>query len=281
LLQKVQNVLDGVGQSVRWRVEVSPELELLADPDQIFRVFLNLARNAVEAMAEGGGVLTIAAEPGPETLAIDVADTGPGIPERVRARLFEPFAGSAKPGGNGLGLAICRELMRAHGGEIELLETSPAGTTFRLLLPARTVLRASAARRPAMSAEAVVRLVLPLLLLLAGCGIQGPGLAGYPGLQWKVISFYDRWAMEKAATCPQPRMQAVTRAEVVEETAERVVMNIRYHWIDEGQIDTDDGFGVMPALQRCDDWGERTFTFVKRTDGSLDVVAMTGPQRDR
>jgi signal transduction histidine kinase len=65
---------------------------------------------------------------------IEIADDGPGLPERVRADLFRPFAGSMRRGGTGLGLAIARDLMVAHGGTIELVETNEAGTTFRLTL---------------------------------------------------------------------------------------------------------------------------------------------------
>ena len=65
-----------------------------------------------------------------------MSDTGPGLPARARENLFQPFAGSARPGGTGLGLAIVREIVRFHGGEIELVETSAAGTRFRLTLPA-------------------------------------------------------------------------------------------------------------------------------------------------
>ena len=130
---------------------------------------------------------------------------------------------------------------------------------------------------------AVGRLSLLLLATaLAGCGYQGPPLAGYEGLQFKVISFYEARAFEKDATCTRPRMTPV-RATVVEETPERVIMNVRYHFRDEGQIDFDDDdfppFGGGGVLGRCDDWAERTFTLVKNTGGGLDVVAMTGPQR--
>ncbi|MBM3521827.1 MAG: ATP-binding protein, partial [Alphaproteobacteria bacterium] len=60
---------------------------------------------------------------------------GPGLPRQVRERLFQPFAGTAKPGGSGLGLAIAAELVRAHGGEIAMVDSSTAGTHFRLSLP--------------------------------------------------------------------------------------------------------------------------------------------------
>jgi signal transduction histidine kinase len=292
-VERVRAALAERPEPVRWRVEVDPGLELRADPDQLHRVLLNLARNAYEAMGPAGGELAVVARAGPAGLRLSVADTGPGVPERVRQRLFEPFAGTSKADGSGLGLAICRELMRAQGGEITLRETSPAGTIFELQMPSRALIREAGAATTATSASrsrpmatTARTALLPLLLAggLASCSWQGPGIAGYEGLQFKVRSFYDTHAMEKGATCTQPRMTSVTRAQVVEETPERVVMNIKYHFRDEGQADYDSDdpfppFGGGGFLNRCDDFAERTFTFAKRTDGSLDVVAMTGEQR--
>jgi len=73
----------------------------------------------------------------PGRVVIDVADNGPGIPEQVRARLFQPFATAARAGGSGLGLAIARDLAKAHGGDIELMSTSESGTRFRVAIPDR------------------------------------------------------------------------------------------------------------------------------------------------
>ena len=106
-----------------------------------------------------------------------------------------------------------------------------------------------------MPLETVARLALPLALLLAGCGYQGPAVAGYPGLQNKIQWYYDSNALEQNATCTQPRMRSVTSAQIVDETPETVVMNIRYYWLDEGQLDFDRGGlpvrgAVLPALQR-------------------------------
>ena len=64
-----------------------------------------------------------------------MADNGPGLPDKARERLFQPFAGSVRRGGTGLGLVIARDILRAHRGDITLLETGPDGTTFRLDLP--------------------------------------------------------------------------------------------------------------------------------------------------
>jgi signal transduction histidine kinase len=114
--------------------EVPEDLEVRADRDQIFRVLLNLGRNAVEAM-NGGGHLAIAATAADHVTRVTVRDDGPGLPAKAREHLFEAFAGGARPGGTGLGLAIARELVNAHGGELVLVATGSAGTTFALTLP--------------------------------------------------------------------------------------------------------------------------------------------------
>jgi signal transduction histidine kinase len=130
----VQHVeLSGKGHVV-WHNYVPADLEVEADREQLFRALLNLSRNAVDALVEGGEV-TIAAAREDGWLLIDVADTGSGLPERARAHLFEPFSGSAKSGGVGLGLAISRELVRGHGGDLELIKSDANGTTFRVILP--------------------------------------------------------------------------------------------------------------------------------------------------
>jgi signal transduction histidine kinase len=111
---------------------VAPELELVADREQIFRVLSNLGKNAVEA---GATRVRFEAHGTPAAVEIDVTDNGPGLPPRARDRLFQPFAASARPGGTGLGLAIARDLVRAHGGDIRLVTSTGEGTVFRLTLP--------------------------------------------------------------------------------------------------------------------------------------------------
>ena len=109
---------------------VPPEVEVLADRDQLFRVLLNLLRNGFEA---GARRVVVSAAKG-ETVTITLADDGPGLPPKVREALFSPFA-SGRRGGTGLGLAIARDVMRTHGGDIALESTGPEGTVFRLTLP--------------------------------------------------------------------------------------------------------------------------------------------------
>ncbi|HZD26701.1 MAG TPA: HAMP domain-containing sensor histidine kinase [Alphaproteobacteria bacterium] len=118
-----------------WTNDIPPGLTLEADREQMFRVLLNLGRNAVQAMPEGGEVRVSAEDAADEGIAIEVADTGPGLPAKAREHLFEPFTGSARRGGTGLGLTIARELVEGHGGRLLLARSDAAGTTFRIELP--------------------------------------------------------------------------------------------------------------------------------------------------
>ena len=144
LVDEVAGVLGLSGHpSISFENRVPEKLEIDADPDQLFRVLVNLCRNAVQAL-EGGDpdpsvVRRLAASASREdgAVTIEIADTGPGVPERARAHLFRAFQGSVRPGGTGLGLAIAAELVRAHGGSIALLETERPGATFRITIPDR------------------------------------------------------------------------------------------------------------------------------------------------
>lgn len=126
---------------------VPPDALVDADREQLSRVLTNLLRNAIQAIegADDGtgeaqdGHVTISAWREGSVLTIEVRDDGPGIPERVRPKLFEAFQSAAKPGGVGLGLAISAELIRAHGGEISLAGTGPGGTVFHVVVPDRVL----------------------------------------------------------------------------------------------------------------------------------------------
>jgi signal transduction histidine kinase len=117
--------------------DVPQTLMVDADRDQLFRILTNLLRNAVQALEEHGGATTLRAWREGARTTIEVQDTGPGVPEKSRKHLFEPFQSAGRPGGTGLGLAIAAELVRAHGGTIELASTGPQGSVFRLSIPDR------------------------------------------------------------------------------------------------------------------------------------------------
>jgi signal transduction histidine kinase len=133
LVEEVAKVLEpNTEDGARLRNNLPPTLMVDADRDQLFRVVLNVARNAIEA---GARQVVVGAQSDIGALVIEIADDGPGLPPKARDNLFRPFAGSARPGGTGLGLAIAREIMRAHGGDITLCDSSAKGTAFCLRLP--------------------------------------------------------------------------------------------------------------------------------------------------
>ena len=124
-------------QGVRVRLHLDPSVAwVVVDKVQIQQVLFNLVRNAVEAMAEGDRrELVIATAHSGKTMAeISVADSGPGLSAKVRARLFQPFV-TTKAGGMGVGLSICRSIVEAHGGQMSAHDNPGGGTVFRFTVP--------------------------------------------------------------------------------------------------------------------------------------------------
>jgi signal transduction histidine kinase len=128
------SVLTSDSDEIVWRADFSSEVEVFADREHLYRILMNICRNAAEAISDQGQII-ISAEKHEAGIVIRISDTGPGIPARAQEHLFEPFAGSVKTGGTGLGLSIAKELVIAHGGEITVEKTGPSGTCFRLNLP--------------------------------------------------------------------------------------------------------------------------------------------------
>ncbi len=120
----------------------SPVPVAVFDPGQLRQAILNMIINSKEAMLDGGRIV-ITTNGSPQDLLISVSDTGPGIPTQMRNRIFEPFF-STKPDGTGLGLSLTQEIIQGHGGEIEVEENMPSGTTIRVRLPAMPQTRAIA-----------------------------------------------------------------------------------------------------------------------------------------
>ncbi|WP_299077776.1 ATP-binding protein [uncultured Ruegeria sp.] len=117
--------------------DVPNDLIARADPEQLFRVIMNLVRNARQALVASGkpGQITIAGREFEDSWCLEIRDTGPGLPPKARENLFTPFQGGVRKGGSGLGLAISQELVRGHGGDLVLKDTGPEGTTFEIRLP--------------------------------------------------------------------------------------------------------------------------------------------------
>jgi signal transduction histidine kinase len=127
--------------SITWINAIERGLSVDADPEHLFRVLLNLVRNAAQALegrpdAASQQIRVTGRREGTVAI-IEVSDTGPGVPLKAREHLFEAFQ-TGRPGGSGLGLAIAAELVRAHDGEIQLVEGT-IGATFRIAIPDRPV----------------------------------------------------------------------------------------------------------------------------------------------
>ena len=143
---RLADVVDDVVESERlatgdyditYGVDVAAGMVVRADSEQLFRVLSNLIRNARQAIVGTGakGEILISASEDEANWSIIVKDSGPGLPAKALDHLFQPFQGGARKGGIGLGLAIAAELVRGHGGHLELLNTDAQGTSFAIRLP--------------------------------------------------------------------------------------------------------------------------------------------------
>ncbi len=122
------------GKPIELSVSVDSKLVARFDEGRLARAIHNLARNAIEAMAEKGGSLLIFAALDQGELVIRVSDTGPGIPKAIEGKLFQSFVTMGKQGGTGLGLAIVKKIVEEHAGSVSV-RSSEAGATFELRLP--------------------------------------------------------------------------------------------------------------------------------------------------
>jgi signal transduction histidine kinase len=145
LIDEVHEALGlGLEVPVRWIVAVERGLSMEADHDQLFRVLVNVARNAMQALEARGArdpardQIRITGRREGSVVVIEVSDTGPGVSEKARSHMFQAFQASTRSGGSGLGLAIAAELVRAHGGDIRLVPGT-IGATFSITIPDRAV----------------------------------------------------------------------------------------------------------------------------------------------
>lgn len=134
LLQDVASLIHGRSERQNVRVDLKSEpIKLTADREQLRQVLVNLALNALDAMPNGGTLRITIGTTG-TTIEIEVSDTGTGINPALLPRLFEPFV-SGKETGLGLGLAISRRIVEAHGGTLTAVNRTDGGARFRITLP--------------------------------------------------------------------------------------------------------------------------------------------------
>ena len=122
------------GRPIELEMDVDTKVVARFDEVRLARAIHNLARNAMEAMADTGGRLTLRAGLEDEELVVRISDTGSGVPPEIEGRLFQSFVTAGKKGGTGLGLAIVKKIVEEHGGHVEV-ESSGEGATFTLRLP--------------------------------------------------------------------------------------------------------------------------------------------------
>ncbi|MEJ6404694.1 sensor histidine kinase [Yoonia sp. 2307UL14-13] len=127
--------------------DIPATMTIRADGEQLFRVLFNLIRNARQAVMATGqpGEIAVRAEENDEAWCLTITDTGPGLPPKAQEHLFQPFQGGVRKGGSGLGLVISADLIRGHGGRLELQRTDETGTAFAIQLPKQDVALAPAA----------------------------------------------------------------------------------------------------------------------------------------
>ncbi len=119
---------------IDYRTDVPADLDVYADGEQIKRALINLMKNAIQAMGDGGR-LSVSARNGDGEVAIEVADTGPGVPLDVVERFFEPFF-TTREQGSGLGLAIVQQTLEKNRGRVELESVPGKGMSVKMYLPA-------------------------------------------------------------------------------------------------------------------------------------------------
>jgi hypothetical protein len=117
------------------------------------------------------------------------------------------------------------------------------------------------------------------LLALSACNMEGPAVAGVPGLQWQIQRFYLDRATEEGGMCTAPAIRSITQTTVLEDTEEQLVLRVRYFWRDEGMQPDFDRLPLISAVS-CQGFAERDFTLARMTDGSLQVTGMTGEMRN-
>jgi signal transduction histidine kinase len=145
LVEEVRETLGlADGASIKWVSSIERGLKVDADQDQLFRVLMNLGRNAMQALEARApndparDQIRFTGRREGAVVVIELADTGPGLSQKARTHLFEAFHGSTAAGGTGLGLAIAAELVQAHAGDIRLVDGT-IGATFHITIPDRTV----------------------------------------------------------------------------------------------------------------------------------------------
>lgn len=134
LAARDQLLQSAIAHSVEIRVEIASSIDVIASRERVERVFANLIENAIDAMTDGGTV-SISARVELREAVVLVEDTGPGISEQAWQNLFRPFASYGKKNGLGLGLALSRQVLLDHGGDLWVEKQASSGARFTMRIP--------------------------------------------------------------------------------------------------------------------------------------------------
>jgi signal transduction histidine kinase len=125
-----------IPDDIQVKVRIDDELTLDADHQLLKRVFINLITNAIQAMPTGGELTLEAQTMDDKNVRVVIEDTGVGIPEGIKDKVFQPLF-TTKSRGQGFGLAVCRRIIEAHGGTINFESQAGKGTRFTLIFPSK------------------------------------------------------------------------------------------------------------------------------------------------
>jgi len=122
---------------VEFVTEPAPHIEICVDTLKIERALSNLILNGCQAARQGTGKpqVRLSLTEDAAWISLHIADNGPGVPEAIRATLFQPFVSQGKPSGMGLGLALAQKIAQEHNGNVKLEDSLPGHTVFTLTLP--------------------------------------------------------------------------------------------------------------------------------------------------
>ena len=148
------------GVDVRLVVELAPGPPVDGHPAELGEALMNLILNAVDALPEGGTITTATRPASDGGVLVSVADTGVGMSDAVRGRIFEPFFSTKGLRATGLGLAMVYGIVSRHGGEVTVESTEGAGSTFTIHLPPGRLRSAEASWPPALPSEGTARVLV-------------------------------------------------------------------------------------------------------------------------
>jgi signal transduction histidine kinase len=145
-------------RDIKVEIDVDPSIQVSCNPQKISQVFVNLINNAIDAMQEGAGKISIESVERNDTVEVHVRDNGPGVSAEAAASIFDPFyTTKSSEAGTGLGLFISRRILEEHQGGLALASPGREGAEFIISLPSKPEVPAKSKESPILRGEDLVR----------------------------------------------------------------------------------------------------------------------------